>query len=223
MNKYMTQLATLGWSKIFGIGVALAVGYYFLMYDNGSTIEASIKAAQDRTTAAKKTLAETEKAMADADRFGKEVQATQDQFEKIIRFMPMSLDSNEMTKTINDITNEVGVRARIEPKPVDPPNGFTQSVKIDLQLEGNFSQIVTFLSKISQVQRLLVFDKITLAPNATGGVTTSQGAALTFKATLIGYRYLKDAPDPLDNAPPGAPGQPPAQPATPPAQPGGAS
>lgn len=205
MNKYLTQLAALSWSKVLVIGVALAAGYYFLMYDNGTTLETSIKAAKDRAAAAKKTLAETEKAMADAERFGKEVQATQDQFDKITRYMPVTLDSGEMTKIINDTSQQVGVRARIEPSKDEPPVGFTQAVKINLQLEGNFAQIVTFLSKISQIQRLLVLDKISLSPNSGGGISTSQGAALTFKATLIGYRYLKDVDS---DAKPGAPGAP---------------
>ena len=148
MNPYLAKLAALEWGKVIGIGVALAAAYYFLMFDNGATIEAGIKSAQERTEIAKKTLAETEKAIADAERFGKEVQSTQDQFEKIVRFMPQSLDAGEMTKMINEISQEVGVRPRIEPQKDDPPQSFTQAVKVSLQLEGDYAQILTFLSKI---------------------------------------------------------------------------
>jgi Tfp pilus assembly protein PilO len=203
MNQYLQKLAELEWGKVVGIGVALAAAYYFLMFDNGAQIETSIKAAQERTEKAKKTLSETEKAIADADRFGKEVQATQDQFEKIVRYMPMSLDGSEMTKMINEISQEVGVRPRIEPQKDEPPQGFTQAVKINLALEGNFAQIVTFLSKISQVQRLLVFDKVELKPGVQQRISPSGGAALSLRGTLIGYRYLKDAADPGDVAKPG--------------------
>ncbi len=209
MNPYLQKLAELEWGKVVGIGVALAAAYYFLMFDNGAQIEASIQAAQERITLAKKTLAETEKAIADADRFGKEVQSTQDQFEKIVRYMPMSLDGSEMTKMINDISREVGVVPRIEPQKDDAPQGFTQAVKINLQLEGNYAQIVTFLSKISQVQRLLVFDKIELKPGTQQSSSLNSGAALSLSGTLIGYRYLKDAADPADAAAkPGAPAAP---------------
>lgn len=206
MNPQLAKLAELQWGKVVGIGVALAAAYYFLMFDNGSTLEANIKAAQERTEAAKKTLAETEKAIADADRFGKEVQATQDQFEKIVRYMPMSLDAGEMTKMINEISQDVGVRPRIEPQKEEPPQGFTQAVRVNLQLEGNYAQIVTFLSKISQVQRLLVFDKVELTPAVDQRLTPGGGASLTLKGTLIGYRYLKDAPEPAAATTPGAGG-----------------
>lgn len=218
MNQYLAKLAELQWGKVIGIGVALAAAYYFLMFDNGATIETSIKAAQQRTETAKKTLAETEKAIADADRFGKEVQSTQDQFEKIVRFMPMSLDAGEMTKMINEISQEVGIRPRIEPKEPDVPQGFTQAVKVNLALEGNYAQIVTFLSKISQVQRLLVFDKVELKPGTAQRIAPSGGASLTLSGTLIGYRYLKDAADPADAT--AKPGTPP-KPGTPTAKAGG--
>jgi Tfp pilus assembly protein PilO len=200
MNQYLSKLAALEWGKVVGIGVALAVAYWFFMFDNGSTIETSIKNAQERAEKAKKTLSETEKAIADADRFGREVQSTQDQFEKIVRFMPMSLDAGEMTKMINEISQDVGVRPRIEPQKDEPAQGFTQAVKVNLQLEGNYAQIVTFLSKISQMQRLLVFDKIELNPANAQRMTPNGGASLALKGTLIGYRYLKDAADPADGA-----------------------
>jgi type IV pilus assembly protein PilO len=206
MNPQLAKLAELQWGKVVGIGVALAVAYYFLMFDNGSALEANIKAAQERTEIAKKTLAETEKAIADADRFGKEVQATQEQFEKIVRYMPMSLDAGEMTKMINEISQDVGVRPRIEPQKEEPAEGFTQAVRVNLQLEGNYAQIVTFLSKISQVQRLLVFDKVELIPAPEQHLSPSGGASLTLKGTLIGYRYLKDAPEPAAATTPGAGG-----------------
>jgi type IV pilus assembly protein PilO len=206
MNKYLAQLASLDWPKVLAIGVALAAGYYFLMYDNGSTLEDSIKKAQDRVVAAKKSLGDTQKAMDDANNFAKEVEQTKVQFDKITQYMPASMSGGELTKLINEISQDVGVRPRIAPRQEEAPLGFTQAFKVDLQLEGSYAQILTFLAKISQEPRLLVFDKVELVPNSSGGIATSQGSALTFKGTLIGYKYLPDAADPAEA--PTAPGAP---------------
>lgn len=186
MNKYIVQLAELDWLKVVGVGIALAAVYYFLMYDNGAALEANIKAANDRLATAKTQLQNTERAMENANRFEKEMQATSRQFEKITEFMPPTIGAAELTAIINQQAQASGVRPKIEPKGEDAPSGFYQTSRVDLQLEGTFAQIVTFLSYLSRVPRLLTFDHVELKQPEGGGT-------LTFSGTLIAYRYLKDA------------------------------
>ncbi len=196
MNKYMAQLAALDWIKVLLVGAALAAVYYFLMYDNGSIIEASIRQAQERLTAAKTSLTQTEKAMENANHVEKEVQATAAQFAKITEYMPESLSVAELNTIISKNAQQSGVRPRIDPKGLESPQGFTQAVKMDVQLEGSFAQIETFLANVSRERRLLVFDKVEITPDSAGTFPTSQGSKLKFKGSLVGYRYLKSAAEP---------------------------
>lgn len=198
MNKYLAQLASLDWVKVLLIGVVLAAAYYFLMYDGGTTLETSIKQAQERLATAKTQLTQTEKAMENANRFEKEVQATAAQFMKITEYMPETLSVAELNTIISKNAVESGVHPRINPKGEDPAQGFTQTVKMDVQLEGSFAQIETFLSNVSRERRILIFDKVEITPNSAASFATSKGASLTFKGTLIGYRYLKGAAEPPD-------------------------
>ncbi len=203
MNKFLTQIAALEWPKVFGIGAALAVAYYFLLFDPGTSIEASIKAANDRLVAAKTQLAATERAMENANRFEKEVQATSKQFEKIIEFMPSTIGAAELTAIINKQAQASGVRPRITPKGEDPPQSFYQVSKVNLELDGTFAQIVTFLSNISRVPRLLTFDKVVIKQPSG-----ARAEMLTFSGTMMGYRYLKDAGDDSKTPKGVAPGKP---------------
>ncbi len=189
MNKYFVQLADLDWVKVLGIGAALAVLYYFLLFDNGGNLESQIKTAKDQLASANTQLQQTQRAMEDANRFEKEVQATARQFEKITQYMPQTIGAAELTAIINQQAQASGVRPKIEPKGDDAPTGFYQTSKVELQLDGTFGQIVTFLSYLSRVPRLLTFDKVELKQPEGAGL-------LTFSGTLVAYRYLKDAPDP---------------------------
>jgi type IV pilus assembly protein PilO len=207
MNKYMAQLAALDWVKVLLIGLALAVGYYFLIFDDGTALQTSIKQAQERLAAAKLSLSQTEKAMENANRFEKEVQATAAQFAKITEYMPETLSVAELNTIISKNAQLSGVRPRINPKGEEPPQGFTQAVKMEIQLEGSFAQIETFLANVSRERRLLIFDNVEITPNSAGTFPTSLGASLTFKGSLSGYRYLKNASGPPDDpAPAPAPG-----------------
>ena len=186
MNKLMVQIAALDWPKVGAIGVALAVAYYFMMFDPGTAIEANIKAANDRLTVAKAQLAATERAMENANRFEKEMQATTKQFEKIVEFMPPTIGAAELTAIINKQAQASGVRPRISPRGEDAPQAFYQVSKVNLELDGTFAQIVTFLSNISRVPRLLTFDKVSIKqPSGT------RSDPLTFTGTMLAYRYLK--------------------------------
>ncbi len=188
MNKYIVQLAELDWVKVIGIGLLLAVLYYFMLYDNGDALETRIKSAKDQVANAKTQLDRTEKAMNDANRFEKEVQATALQFDKITQFMPPNIGAAELTAIINQQAQASGVHPKIDPKGEDKPNGFYQTSRVNIQLEGTYAQVVTFLSYLSRVPRLMTFEQVR--------VTQASGVgAVVFNGTLVAYRYMKEAPE----------------------------
>lgn len=193
MNQYMAKIAALDWLKVVGVGIALAVGYYFLMYNDGATLTADIATAQTRLSTATRQLGETEKALADAARFETEVQGLARQFGKIVDFMPSTVTSADLTTIINKQIQLAGVRAvSIKPSSELQRVDFYEMSRVQLELSGSFAQIVTFLSYISRVPRLLTFEGTNLTLSQEN--TDNASSVLLFKTTLVGYRYLKDAP-----------------------------
>lgn len=203
MNKYLAQLADLQWLKVVGIGIAIVIAYYFLMFNDGTDLNTQIKAAQERREDAKKQLALTEKAMENANRFEKEVEATAKQFERIVEFMPPNIGAAELTAIINKQAQASGVKPRISPKGEEPQKDFYQVSRVELELEGTFPQILMFLSNISRVPKLLTFDEVEVKTP-----TDARSNVLTFKGTLLAYRY-KNTPVASANKP----GTPPTAPA----------
>jgi Tfp pilus assembly protein PilO len=195
MEKYILQVGELTWSKVIAGGFLAAGLYWGLYYDDGSALETSIQALQTQYTEAEKNLQETRQAMADTEKFEKEVRNNEIQFEKVLEYLPQEMNSNELTRMINEIVAQTGTRL-LETKPqlnVERKD-FYEITRIDLNIEGRFVGVVTFLSALSRVPKLLTFDQIEVKVNpaaSTGSLDEAPNVELS--GTLVGYRYLKDA------------------------------
>ncbi len=205
MNRYISQLADMQWLNVVIAGVVAAVVYYFTMFDSGATLEAEISKGGVRLEEAKRQLAQTEKAMQDANRFEREVRETARQFESIVDYMPLALSAADLNGIITKNAQFAGVRVtKLEPEGKDQTAGFYQTTRMSMQLEGTFAQIVTFLANLSRAPNLLTLEKTILKMSKT----SAQVSGLSFNAVLVGYRYLKDeveaTPAPVKPAKPAA-------------------
>lgn len=194
MEKYILQLGELTWSKVVAGGILAAALYWSLYYDDGSALEASIQALQTQYTEAEKNLQETRQAMADTEKFEKEVRNNEIQFEKVLEYLPQEMNSNELTRMINEIVAQTGTRL-LETKPqlnVERKE-FYEITRIELKIEGRFVGVVTFLSALSRVPKLLTFDKIEVNVKSAGNTGSLDDApSVELSGTLVGYRYLKE-------------------------------
>ncbi|MES2854642.1 MAG: type 4a pilus biogenesis protein PilO [Bdellovibrionota bacterium] len=199
MNRYLAQLADLQWLNVFIGGAVLAALYFFLMMDDGSSLKTEIEQGGIRLEEAKRQLAQTEKAMQDANRFEREVRETARQFESIVDYMPLTLSASDLHSTITKNASFAGVRvAKLEPKGQDVTAGFYQTTRMGMVLEGTFAQVVSFLANLSRAPNLLTLeDTLIKSTKSDDGIQR-----LTFEAVLVGYRYIKDAPADTTTPPP---------------------
>lgn len=194
MEKYILQLGELTWSKVIVGGLIAAGVYWGLYYDDGSGLEASIAALNTQYTASERQLRETKEAMADAEKFEKAVRQNEVQFDKVLEYLPADINTNEMTRLVNQQAQLAGPRV-VSTTAVETieKKSFYEMTRLDFALSGTFSQVVLFLSSLSKIQRLLTFDKIKLKIE-TGPAGESPQVELS--GILVAYRYLKEAVDP---------------------------
>jgi Tfp pilus assembly protein PilO len=216
MNKYIVKLSELPWLQVLMFSFVAAALYYFGLFDDGTSMRNRLQQTTTQLADSKKKLDETKKAMADAARFESEVKATTEQFSKLIEYMPENMSQSDLMSMVAKQAAAAGAKVtRIEP--VSAVQNQTKAevydpVRVNITLSGTFTQILSFLSNLSQVPRLLTFDKLNLATpgdSASPTADLSETPVLSFEGTLVGYRYNKnnkvgEGPDPVDpNAPPG--------------------
>lgn len=203
MEKYILQLGELTWSKVIVGGLIAAGIYWALYYDDGSALEASISSLTTQYTESERQLRETKEAMADAEKFEKAVRQNEVQFDKVLEYLPADINTNEMTRLVNQQAQLAGPRVvtttaveTIEKK------SFYEMTRLDFALSGTFSQVVLFLSSLSKIQRLLTLDKIKMKIEATPATENPQ---VELSGILVAYRYLKDTANaPATGTPAGA-------------------
>ncbi len=189
MNPTVAQLANLSWGKVF-LGMLLAGGVYWAaLYDDGSTLQSQYAIASQELADAEKQLKKTKEAVANADRFEREVRDTIEQFTKIVEFMPEKASTAEMVTLVTDLAAKSGAKlTKTEPRAGSEKADFYEMYRLNLALEGSFSQIVMFLSYLSRVPRLMTFDKVEMLGERVGD---QEVAKLIFNGTLVNYRYTK--------------------------------
>lgn len=191
MEKYILQLGEFTWSKVIVGGLIAAGAYWGLYYDDGSNLENAIKGLQGQYTESERQLRETKEAMADAEKFEKAVRQNEVQFEKVLEYLPQEINSNELTRLVNQQAQLSGPRVQ-STKAVESieRKDFYEMTRLDFAIHGNFSQVVLFLSSLSKIQRLLTFDKLKLRVSTT---SKDDVPAVELSGLIVGYRYVKDA------------------------------
>jgi Tfp pilus assembly protein PilO len=189
MNKYLAQIADVQWLNIMIAGIVAAVAYYFLMFDDGSSLKTQIQQGKQRVVEAQKQLEQTEKAMQDAQKFEREVRETAKQFESIVDYMPLNLSAADLHSTITKNASLAGVHVvKLEPKDQDTVSDFYQMTRMKMTIEGTFAQIVSFLANLSRAPNLLTLESSELKNGKSADGTQS----LLFESVLVGYRYLRE-------------------------------
>ncbi len=192
MEKYILQLGELTWSKVVVLGLCAFAAYWFLVFDDGTKVDAAIRDLKVKLTESEKNLADTKQAMADTVKFEKEVSNNEKQFEKVKQFLPADMSANELQRIVSQWAGEAGAKVNsTKPKLVTEKKEFYELVRLEFSITGKFEQIVTFLAALSGVNKLLTFDEIQVV---TFGSPTSvdEAPSVELKGVVVGYRYLPD-------------------------------
>lgn len=205
-NQLLIKLAVLPWFKVLGIGVLAGGLYYLVLFSDGQAQLDQLAQTQQQVAQTEKEIAAVKEALANADRFEREVKDTVDQFTHIVDFMPTKITTSMLTSTISDACTKSGLRLlKIEPKDEKQRVEFYETTRVGFSLEGNFTQLVNFLSALSRAPRMMNFDG--LAISVSNDSTDIEVPRLVAAGVLVGFRYMppESAADSVAKQNPGAP------------------
>lgn len=203
MEKFFLSLAEASWGRTLIAGFFAFGLYYMLAYNDGSALNSMINQANQELNEAETQLKATKDAVANADRFEREVKSIVDQFTHVVDFMPRKVSSAELTTIISELSNRSGAKLlKTEPRSNKDAATFYDTTRLAFTLEGSFSQIVMFLSQLSRVPKLMTFERTELFADDNADL---EAPKLTFNAVLVGYSYIgTKTPEKTANAETGA-------------------
>ena len=191
MNLYLEKLASLPWSRVLLVALLLGGLYYYFIYDSGAALDLRLQVAEKNLSDSRLKLEATKKADKNVKVFIQKVEDAQKQFQNVVAYMPSDMNLGNFLQKVKDQAAAAGASVQaFSPSSDSEKKEFYEIRKFDLQINGNFAQIVGFLSNLSKMPLLVTFSKIAIKKE--GG--EFDNPKLSFKGTLVGYRYIKEAP-----------------------------
>lgn len=189
------QLAELQWSRVAVGGLVLTILYWAALFDDGSQLIAQTTAARQEQAQKEKELQDAKTELANADQFELKVKEMASQFEKIVEFMPENMSTADLTAIATEQASRAGLKLmKTEPNTSmasgEQPSFYT-TTKLNITLEGGFSEIASFLSNVTKIPRLLTFQNLELASTAEAD---PERPRLVVTGTLVGYKYSRPKP-----------------------------
>lgn len=191
-SKFVTQLAGLPVPNVFAIGLAVGVGYYLTLFNDGSAEKTKLTAlaAQIQTAEVKKV--EADKAMKEVEQIRANVGALSDQFKVISQLIPTQISSFEIPTSIDSISQSSGVSLK-STKPETPSRqDILEIIPTTVSFEGTFFQITSFFTELGSLSRIMRLGNFTVKRVA------NSDNRLSFDGVLLSYRFMGTEADKKD-------------------------
>jgi len=172
----------------FVIGLGLLGVFYSGMYDDGTGLQNQLNTVNAELTKTQKSLKDTEEVIKNTQTFQAEFQSVSEQFQAAVEYLPETFITQELLKQISNEARAAGVTL-VSIKPKTPsPGDFYEELQVDVELEGSFTLLTTFLSYISKQNRIINIKNIEM-----GMKTANEGVPkLSLRGVLVAYRYKKE-------------------------------
>jgi type IV pilus assembly protein PilO len=178
-------------------GGVFAAVYYFLLFNDGSRIEARIQQAQTQLDAERKELSNLEQQIEDARRMQAMADKMGEEIKQVGDYLPEKFSSVDLMRIVNEEIKAVGVNLENLTSGNSAGMGnqnegssFYEKVSVDVSLEGEFNQLLVFLSNLTRVKKILILKKFTLRSEMGA---SGDARDLKFQATIEGYRFIDEA------------------------------
>ena len=170
--------------QIFVFGSFFMGLYYFSFYNDGELLRQEIKAVKVKIQTAQKNIDKTKIEIDNILIFKSEVETKQEIVKALINYTPETLTFNEVSIIITNeaLASGVNIESKKDGSVDDIPDTNYQTLNMDIELVSSFSQLMFFLSKLTQQKRILIVQNIEIK------IDQNKDFVLT-RIQLLAYRY----------------------------------
>lgn len=168
-------------------GILLGAGYYFMNQDQITAFDNQKTEVQSELAKREAEIAEASKVAADKKKFEEEVNKVSEQLRAAVEFLPNRLNQQDILSQISQEARSAGVNpTSVQPK---KPNakGFYEEFLMDVEMEGSYTQLVSFLAFMSKIQRIVNIRGLELKLKEY----VDDVPILKMKGTFVAYRYVE--------------------------------
>ena len=183
--RILFDIAHFSFIQILVIGGFFFGVFYFTAYDNGKNLQAEIKTAQTEIQTASEQLEQKQKELQDIKSFETEVLNQEEVIRQFLNFVPSSLTFTDMFSLLTKEAKASGVNIvdKRDERITEIEDSEYQTLNIKLTVEGAFTQVLVFLSKMTQQRRMLIVNNIDM------NITNAENQMIKTNMLISAYRY----------------------------------
>lgn len=177
-------------ARVFFISIALTGVYYIVSYDSGEKFRLSATAAISQKAELAKELLKIDQEIAEINQLKAAQARDSERLNTLLDYIPEKLTKTEMMRTLSNEAKSVGVSINgiKDNGGVGKKHEFYEEVGVDVDLAGNFAQLMLFLSNLTKLNQILSVENLDLKFNGSG-----DGDGLGMSAAIRAYRYAPKA------------------------------
>ena len=192
MEQWLGNL-TIGKALLIGIGIA--AGYYYFLYNNGATLRMAIQRERQSIAKNQMQIASINRAIQAAKTY-KAVKATLGaEMKSVIKAIPTQLTSLQFMQTISNKAKSAGLQINsVAPGGTfQSPNFgtkkkiFFEPIVVSVQLTGTYNQVMRFMSSLTALNKIVTVEDLTINGQSS---TTSSAPVISMSSNLAAYRFL---------------------------------
>ena len=167
--RILYDIANLSFIQIIVFGGLFLGLFYFTMYDNGNSLKKSIEATRAENQQVSAQVRKKKKEMTDIKLFQREISTQEEAVNYFLNFIPSDLTFTDVSALLNKEAKTSGVNINLkQDERVTQMEGTDYHIlNVRLTVSGAFSQILLFLSKLTDQKQVLIVDKIGMKVNRT--------------------------------------------------------
>lgn len=180
-------------SRVLIIAVVVAGLYYLVGYDDGQGFINAMSAAEQSKTDLTKEMIKIDQELGEINQLKSAQERDGQRLTTLLGFIPEKLTKTELMRTLGNEAKSVGVSInQIRDNAGQGKKAeFYEEVGVDVDLAGNFAQLLLFLSNLTRLSQILSIETLELRTQGN-----SDGDSLTMAASIRAYRYLPKASTP---------------------------
>jgi type IV pilus assembly protein PilO len=168
---------------IAGLGVALAIGYFFLFYQNKSDELRQLRAEELEL---QRKLSEVRSVAANIAAFESEIADLEIKLKTALRQLPNEKELEVLLTDISNLGKTAGVEIKSFKRSDEIVHDFYAEVPIQIELEGEFHDIAQFFDLMSRLPRIVNMGAL----NITVARENEDATVLSVKGTATTFRFV---------------------------------
>ncbi len=180
------------YQKLIALGaliVVLCIGYYYGIHA-GKVME--LEARKQELVKLDAQHAEQQRVLANIDNFRQELRVMQSQFEDSLKQLPNSSEIPALLTNISTLAQESGLQILLFKPAPELAKGFYAEIPVIMEVQGAYHDIGYFFDKVSNLDRIVNINDISLQTSGRGREAQSDGR-LQAKFNVVTFKFIEEA------------------------------